>query len=108
MTAVLICLFSEPGISKKHKLTGGPAWAWTGIAALAEPAAGSGSDACEEREKDRGSEIEGRKRTSVRIVKTNEKCNARRTLKALRNSVGMTFLENIDLFLGEWGLVFVQ
>lgn len=79
MTAVLICLFFQAGISKKHRLTGGPAWVWTGIAAPAEPAAGSGSVACEEREgkKDRRSELEGKKRTRVSMVKTNEKCNAR-------------------------------
>lgn len=68
---------------------------WTGIAAPAEPAAGSGSDACEEREREKEkkkrSELEGKKRTRVSMVKTNEKCNARRTLKALRNSVGTTF-----------------
>lgn len=50
MTTVLIFVFFLAGISKKHRLTGGPAWVWTGIAALTEPAAGSGSDACEERE----------------------------------------------------------
>lgn len=52
--------FFRAGISKKHRLTGGPAWVWTGIAAPAEPVAGSGSDACEERarekEWDRGQE----------------------------------------------------